>query len=196
MIKITQFIKAFLIGFTGLFIVITLFSLLIPSRVRVSRATIIYDVTKANVLQQTAHVENWTNWHPVFKGDSAKLTCPDTSNITIKTCNIFHNGRVTQLSVTAVDTSSIKFDLRATGENNISNELVFTSLPEQHSVQVEWRAITKLKWYPWEKVYGIFIDKLTGSSYEQALDGLKNFLEKKAVKLQTVPPLTFKICNK
>ncbi len=179
MIKIKQIIKAFLVGFTGLFIVITLFSLLIPSRVRVSRATVIYNVTMAEVLKQTAHIENWINWHPVFKSDSAKLTCPDTSNVIIKTCTILHRGSIAQLSVTAVDTASVKFDLRAKGENDISNELVFTSLPEQHSIQVEWRAITKLQWYPWQKVYGIFIDKLTGSGYEQALDGLKNFLEKK-----------------
>jgi hypothetical protein len=50
---------------------------------------------------------------------------------------------------------------------------------DSSAMQVEWRVLTKLKWYPWEKFYGIFIDKLTGPGYEVALNNLKELAENK-----------------
>ena len=44
-------------------------------------------------------------------------------------------------------------------------------------MQVEWNAVTRLKWYPWEKFYGIFIEKSSGQGYEDALNSLKTYVE-------------------
>ena len=79
----------------------------------------------------------------------------------------------------SADSTSIKFLLQAEGENDIDNDIVITRYPSQQSVQVEWRAITKLHWYPWEKFYGIFIDKLTGPGYEAAFKGAEGIYGKK-----------------
>jgi hypothetical protein len=37
---------------------------------------------------------------------------------------------------------------------------------------------TYFKWYPWEKIKGIFLDKISGPQYESALVRLKEFAEK------------------
>lgn len=81
------------------------------------------------------------------------------------------------LSPQKSDSTATRFLLQAEGENDVENEVVILPLPTQQAVQVEWRAITKLSWYPWQKFYGIFVDQLTGPGYEAALNNLKLFLE-------------------
>jgi len=50
-------------------------------------------------------------------------------------------------------------------------------MQEPGTLQVEWRAITHLKWYPWEKFAGIFVSEMTGPGYQQALDALQKYIE-------------------
>ena len=173
-----RLIKAFLVGAIGLFVIITLFSLLIPSRVRVSRAVIINNTSHREVLRQIVPMSNWKNWHPIFKLDSARLIGIAPANgSSDSTYSILQRGNEITIHMLSADTNYIKFSLQANGENDIDNDIVLSSLPSQNSVQIEWRAITKLHWYPWQKFYGIFIDQLTGPGYEAALNGLKEYLE-------------------
>jgi len=173
-----RLIKAFLVGVTGMFIVITLFSLLIPARVRVSRAVLINNTHREVVYDQVANISNWHNWHPVFINDSAKLFPGQHTGEESSAYHIVHHGQEVSISFLPADTTSIKFLLEGKGENAIQNELIITTLSSQQTVQVEWRSITKLRWYPWDKFYGIFIDKMTGPGYEAALKGLKDFIER------------------
>ncbi len=171
--------KGFLFGITGLFVIITLFSLLIPSRVMVSRAVIINDITPAEIYSSVANFENWEKWHPIFTVDSAKINCVAAGLADkLLTCVIVNRGKEINLSLIAADTTSVKFLFKASGENDVENDIVIVPTETKNAIQVEWRAVTKLHWYPWEKFYGIFIDQLTGNSYEQALHGLKDYLEK------------------
>jgi len=174
-----RLIKAFGVGATGLFIIITLFSLLIPSRVRVSRAVQIYNTSVSKVYPQIARFNNWKNWHPVFTLDSACLKCKPAAIIGKDSgCIIRHQGRDIEIRLLSTDSISTQFLLQAEGENDVHNDIVITGLPLQQAVQVEWRATTKLHWYPWEKVQGIFMDNITGPGYEAALNALKRYLEK------------------
>jgi len=173
-----RLLKAFLVGLTGLFIVITLFSLLIPSRVRVSRAVLINNTSQQEVFQQIGRFNNWPAWHPVFTVDSATMKLQPAGTDGLPSgCIITQRGKEIIINLLAADTSSVKFSMQAEGENEIDNDIVISSQPGSSVVQVEWRAITKLRWYPWQKFYGIFIDQLTGPGYEVALNGLKDHLE-------------------
>jgi len=177
-----RLVKAFLVGAIGLFIIITLFSLLIPSRVRVSRAVLINNTGSDAVYRQVASVKNWINWHPIFTMDSAKMSSHPAAITGKDSGYVFnHRGKDISMTIHSADSVSIQFLLEPDGENDIDNDIVITSLPSQNAVQVEWRAITKLHWYPWEKFYGIFIDKLTGPAYEAALNGLKDYIEKSPI---------------
>ncbi len=172
-----RFVKAFLAGATGLFIIITLISLLIPARVQVVRTVIINNVAPAIVLQQVADVNNWKNWHPVFTLDSAVVK-PSVAVGALKKYTILHRQKESTIILQNADSSSIDFLLQAAGENDMSNQVTAIALPNQAGAQVSWKAVTQLHWYPWDKFYAIFIDKLTGPGYDQALNGLKEFLEK------------------
>ncbi|WP_301930326.1 hypothetical protein [Ferruginibacter sp.] len=174
-----RFIKAFLFGIIGLFIVITLLSLLISGNVRVSRVVIINTADAGKVYNQIANFDNWKNWHPIFTIDSAKITRHIPAIVGKDAgCIILHRGKEVEIKSITADSSAVRFMLKSEGENDIENNIVFTQLPNQHAVQVEWRALTRLNWYPWEKFYAIFMDKITGPGYETALNGLKDYIEK------------------
>jgi hypothetical protein len=175
--KHMRLIKAFLTGVAGLFIVITLLSLLIPSKVKVSRTALINNTSTAKIIAQIADLYNWKNWHPVFKNTDTKINITPEAGSDNTSAEIIYGGKSAKLLITSADSNSVKFTLQSTGENEIQNEILVSSIPDQSNVQVEWRAINKLKWYPWEKFYGIFIDKLTGPGYDDALKGLKDYLE-------------------
>lgn len=172
-----RLIKLFIVGFTGLFIVMTLFSLIIPSHVKVSRMVIINSNSRDNILKQVSDLRNWKNWQPMFKSDSVKINFIDTISQQKASCEIIYNNKKTTLTVNSVDSTCVKFSLKSSGDNTIENQILISSIPQQNSTQVEWMAVTHLKWYPWEKFYGIFIDKLTGSGYENSLNSLKDFIE-------------------
>ena len=173
-----RFIKAFLFGITGLFIVITLLTLLITSNVRVSRATVINNTSIDKIYQQIVDLKNWKNWHPIFKTGAAVINFTNTTVGKNAACDIVYNNKTTHLLITNIDTASVKFTLQSTGENYIENSINFTQLNAAKDIRVEWRALTKLHWYPWEKIYAIFIDKISGPGYDAALNGLKDFIEK------------------
>ena len=173
-----RLLKAFVVGATGLFIVVTLFSLLIPSRVRVSRAVMINGASSAEIREQVANFSNWRNWHPIFTMDSATGNWQETKGAASdRSFHILHGKQDIVISPRATDSIATRFLLQVAGENDVENEIVVLPLPAQQAVQVEWRAITQLSWYPWQKFYGIFVDQLTGPGYETALNSLKNFLE-------------------
>lgn len=173
-----RFIKAFLFGVTGLFIIITLLSLLITSNVRVARSTVIKNTIIDKPYQQIADLKNWKNWHPMFKTGVATISFGNISVGKNAACNIVYNNKTTHLLITDTDSSSVKFILQSPGENDIENTISFTPITSSSEIRVEWIALTKLHWYPWEKFYAIFLDKITGPGYDTALNGLKDFIEK------------------
>ncbi len=169
-----RFAKAFLVGVTGLFIFITLLSLLITSRPKVSRTVFVNTGSKEKLMAQVGDFANWKNWHPVFKPGSAKVSFGKTTAGVGGNCEIVYNNKATKLAITKVDSNAISFNIKQDGENDISNQIFITSMQQ---TRVDWVATTHLHWYPWEKFYAIFIDKLTGPGYETALNGLKQFAE-------------------
>ena len=172
-----RFIKAFLVGITGLFIVITLLSLLLPSEIKVSRAVVL-NTTTGKAYTQISNLHNWKNWEPLFASDSAVKTFRDAVPGKNASCDIRYGEKQVHVEITTMDSVSVQFAMEENGGYRISNEINIAPVQAQNEVQVEWKALTKLHWYPWDKFYGIFIDRLTGPDYDEALNNLKSFLEK------------------
>jgi hypothetical protein len=173
-----RLIKAFLFGIAGLFIMITILSLLIPSNVKVARVVVINNTTAGKIYQQTGNLRNWKNWQPMFKPGVAVVNFGNITEGKKASCDIVYNNKTTHLAITAADTSSVKFLLQSKGGNDIENNIILSPLPSSQSVHVEWRTVTKLHWYPWDKFYAIFLDKMSGPGYEAALSNLNDYIEK------------------
>lgn len=52
-------------------------------------------------------------------------------------------------------------------------------MEDELGYQVQWHSRVKLKWYPWEKFRGLFLEKVIGQAYESTLQNIKKILEAK-----------------
>lgn len=172
-----RLVKGFLIGIAGLFIFITILSLFIPSRLMVTRAVVINERAD-EVYNQIADLQNWKHWQPVFMQDSAKMKFKAGTDGKSDLCEWESNGRLNKFHITGKQKNTVTASLSRKGENDVLNAINILPLADSNQVQVEWNVNIKLKWYPWEKFYGIFIEKITGQGYEDALNGLKDYVEK------------------
>ncbi len=172
--------KGFLIALAGLFTMITLVSLLMPSNVVTSKSVVI-KADKAKIAAVLFDFAQWRNWHPIFIQDSGSLVISKPSHGVGASAEWGQNDKRTKLIITNTTANAVMIDMSYPGENTVKNSLKILPLDGSTDLQVEWSAVTKLKWYPWEKFSGIFVSQLTGPGYEMALDNLKTFVESGAV---------------
>jgi hypothetical protein len=162
-----HFIKLGLISVVVLFIITTAISLLLPSRVLVSRAVDIHSSnTKLN--EQVGALQNWQNWMTDAKGEKGIYTYnPQSGTLTIGPAEIKMVGRTDSTITTTWSTAS-----ELTGTLRIIDHHTPDSL-----FTVQWQMEQHVKWYPWEKFASITKDELWGASMEKSLDNLKSILE-------------------
>lgn len=168
--------KGFFIVLAGLFIFITILSLFIPSKLMVTRAVVI-NASAGKVFSEISDLQNWKHWQPVFVNDSAKIKFNSGIDGISNSCEWDSKGKKNEIQFTQKTNNTVSATLKGTGENEVQNTISVLPLADSNQVQVEWNVLIKLKWYPWEKFYGIFIEKITGQGYEDALNSLKTYVE-------------------
>jgi hypothetical protein len=168
--------KGFFIVLAGLFIFITILSLFIPSKLMVSRAVVI-NANSSKVFSEISNLQNWKHWQPVFINDSAKINFKTDASGMSDYCEWDSKGKKNIVEITGKKNNSVSAVLKRPGENDVQNTISILPLADSNQVQAEWSVLVKLKWYPWEKFYGIFIEKISGQGYEDALNSLKNYIE-------------------
>jgi hypothetical protein len=168
--------KGFFLVLAGLFIFITILSLFIPAKLVVSRAVVINDKAE-RVFSEINNLQNWKHWQPVFMNDATQINFKTDSSGASNYCEWFSKGKKNIIEITGKSNNSITAILKRSGENDIQNTISVLPLPDSNRVQAEWNVLIRLKWYPWEKFYGIFVEKISGQGYEDALNSLKNYVE-------------------
>ena len=168
--------KGFIIALTGLFVFVTLLSLFIPSKVIVTKAVTI-NATAEKVFTEMSDLQNWKHWQPVFKNDAAQIKFDTDSSGVSNSCEWQSKGKINKLLITGKKDNVVTATLFRDQENDILNTIRVSPLQNSNQVQAEWIVMIKLKWYPWEKFYGIFIEKISGEGYQEALDSLKEYAE-------------------
>lgn len=168
--------KGFFIVLAGLFIFITILSLFIPSKLMVTRAVVI-NARAGKVFNEINNLQNWKHWQPVFIIDSAKITFNTGADGISNSCEWDSKGKKNVVEITRKSNNSIAAVLKRSGETDVQNTISILPLADSNQVQAEWNVLIRLKWYPWEKFYGIFIEKISGQGYEDALNSLKSYVE-------------------
>lgn len=171
-----RLIKGFFIVLAGLFIFITILSLFIPSRLMITRA-VVMNARADKVFSEISDLQNWKHWQPVFINDSAKIKFNTGADGMSNSCEWESKGKKNTVQITEKKDNAVSATLSRTGEHEVKNSINILPLADSNQVQVEWNVLIKLKWYPWEKFYGIFIEKITGQGYEDALNSLKAYVE-------------------
>lgn len=171
-----RFVKPFLFVATGFFILITLISLIIPSKVMTTKSVTIH-APNEKIAGAIKDLQMWRHWHPVFKADSAVMLISRPSTGVGAHAEWQQAGKKNSLTITGIFPEGLKIALARPGEKVVENSLLILPMEEAGTFHVEWRSLTRLKWYPWEKFAGIFVSDMTGPGYEAALNELKKYVE-------------------
>jgi hypothetical protein len=160
-----RFVKLALISGVILFIVIFLFSLIIPSQIRISRAVDIA-VPKDSLVKAVADLRQWQSWNELVSN-------PDLTNKQFSE-NLFTSA---QLKITKE--SQVGDTLLTTWQQKNARVLTsgFIWMGENDKLVLQWYFDVKLNWYPWEKFGSIVFDKQLGPPMEKSLANLKKLLE-------------------
>ncbi|MCO5240942.1 MAG: hypothetical protein M9904_12910 [Chitinophagaceae bacterium] len=168
-----RLLKQAAIGLIVFGIILLLISLLLPSRIRISKSVLIH-APHNKVMASLLHIEEWKNWNPILQDSSIKYT-------------IYPPYRADWISKDAVP-NSIQLEPFARDSINMvilsKNKQVFSSgfsvvSHQQDSLltKVEWWISEDIKWYPWEKFYGLFSESFRDTYMDNTLQLLKQYIE-------------------
>jgi hypothetical protein len=159
-----------------IFIVIFLLSLLLPSKVTVAKSVLI-NAPKMRVHQQVDDFQNWKNWYPAFQGENIIINPPKPG--IIKSVSLNDNkGKELQFDLIKSKADTLDINLKNQSSTKIDYQFILSTHSDGQT-QITWNVNTTMKWYPWEKAKGIFLDKVSGPQYEAALTNLKKAVESK-----------------
>ncbi|HRN73997.1 MAG TPA: hypothetical protein PLM81_12780 [Ginsengibacter sp.] len=159
-------IKRSIIILCLLLVFISLLSLLLPSAISVARSSVVF-ASEETISREINNPDNWSDWFPPLK----------EGLMTIR--KISDDEAVLQKS--ADRSMTLKFDYKGvdstvctiTPQSGDAVSYTFLQSPADGGVRVTLIANVKLAWYPWQRVRGVFMDKILGAQYDEALAGLK-----------------------
>lgn len=161
-----RLVKLALISAVGLFVVIWLLSLLIPSHSIVSRAVTI-NAPIDSVRQQIRDMRHWEQWNALLK---------DSSLGKIKfQADVVQANNMTITLLNANDTTIVT-SWKRTGQEPVTGTFSLNAV--ENATVLQWYFDFHLKWYPWEKFGSIVFDKELGPPMEASLDQLKKISQK------------------
>lgn len=144
-----RFIKLIGISFVAFFLLLTAFTSLIPSEIRISRAVDI-QAGKEMVLPLLKEDKKWNRW-------------------------IQDSTRVIRIHPIITNDSLIRAEWTA-GNKTFNSSYALYEVKEG-TVTVQWYFDMKLSWYPWDKLGSIVYDKQMGPVMEESLGKLKQLVE-------------------
>ena len=150
-----RILKLGLISMIFLFGLITLMSLLIPSHIRISRATNLAPGAE-HILNQIADTSLWKIWHPAFR-DSGK------------------GERARPIYRKPVSQNSEEFVclVQQGSSRPVTNGWKIYSTNPGDSLALQWYMDFQLSWYPWQKFGSLFYESAYGTMMEEGLTRLK-----------------------
>ena len=159
-------IKLGLISIVIFGILIYLFSLIIPSQVRISRAINIA-VAKDTLAGFISDLRTWRHWNDM-------VSAQDSSNGSYEASS--YSGKNLRISLISANHDSV-----ITNWQHGSSEAIRSGFNLVQSLSdttvAQWYFDFQLKWYPWEKFGSIIFDQQLGPAMEKSLRNLKNTME-------------------
>ncbi|HLO79716.1 MAG TPA: hypothetical protein VK166_02090 [Chitinophagaceae bacterium] len=166
-----RFYKPLLIGITGLIVVMLAFSMIMPSRVMTSKWVRVAQ-DKDSVINVIKDLNTWKDWNGLLGG--AEGIRVQDSLLTWKTSN----GNENSIRLESVQPNGVSAPISLNG-GKYFNSGFSVEKRSTDSVQVVWYIIEDLKWYPWEKFYGMMAADMKGPLMQKSLDDLKTYLDNK-----------------
>ena len=146
-----RIVKLAIISFVFFFLLLLLMSLLVPSRVRISKAINIA-LSDSGILTLVRNQAQWKEWHPAF------------------VAGIPQGQRVVKVADT--DTL-VAFDISGRGPNPVRNSWELHRFGATDSLTLQWYMDFKLSWLPWHKFSALFYEGTYGQMMQLGLSNIK-----------------------
>ncbi len=163
-----RFIKLAIYSILFFFLLITIISLFIPSKVKISRAVDI-NSKKEIVMAMIKDPMRWSEWYP--GGDSLSILYVEKK---AEGLILDSSTRGSIILIETNDTSA--YALIKTKKSQI-NSVWSIHQGQDELITLQWHLEFNLRWYPWEKFSSLFFDKIYGAQLERGLEQLKQRAE-------------------
>ncbi|MDQ6890743.1 MAG: hypothetical protein M3Z56_10760 [Bacteroidota bacterium] len=173
--------KWLIVGFLLMMFFFFGITLLLPSKVTVSKSIII-NASLRKVAEQIQDFNNWKNWYPAFRNKDISITLD--YNLLISSAILKDKkGHEIKFSMNRNQKDTINIELHS-NEKTLTYQFII-STNKENNTQVIWNVNINLGSYPWRKIQGLVMDKINGPEYELALQNLKKATE--GATIQTMP---------
>lgn len=166
-----RFYKPLLIGIAGLVVVMLGFSLILPNQVMTSKWVKVQQ-DKDSVINVVKNLQTWDQWNSLLRG--AEAVDVKDSLLSWKS----PNGHQNTIRIEGVEANGISTSI-SLNKSKYFNSGFSIEKRSSDSVQVVWYIIEDLKWYPWEKFYGMMAADMKGPLMQESLDRLKTYLNQR-----------------
>ena len=179
-------IKILLVGLVGIFLLFTTIGLIMPSSVKISRGVIIAAPAEKTVPLLT-QLNQWPQWVSWMQSDKGMLI-----TVAIDAQSVFLEWRQADVGekgvirIKEIKNEAVRHLLSFPGMNTAEGTLQVRK-GSDGSTEVIWLLEYPLRWYPWERFEGIFMDAMLGALLEQSLNRLKSVAENKVPALALYP---------
>lgn len=173
----TRILKHLGILLAGVSAVLLAFSSLMPGRVMTSKWVYTASDTAA-ILGELRDLQGWKNWNLLLDGAVDLQVSPPASPLDAGGSIGWKDarGRSNGILVKSNNGSGIVTELRLGDDRPIESGFsVEKRRPD--SVQVVWYIVENLKWYPWEKFYGMMASDLKGPLMQESLNRFKGAVD-------------------
>jgi Polyketide cyclase / dehydrase and lipid transport len=168
-------ISVFIISVITIMFFFSMITLLLPSRVTVSKSIII-NASVTEVAKEIEDFENWKKWYPAFQNEDIIVSTLQKGGSSFVTVT-GEKGKKFSMTMIHARPGNINILLSEGNKNQVTYEFLL-SPGKTSTTLLTWNVKTTLRWYPWKKITGIFLDKIYGPQYQEVLQNLKISVEK------------------
>lgn len=156
---------------SGLFAVMLAVSLFMPNQIMTSKWVMVAN-PKDSVIREIANLQHWKEWNGLLT-DAGNVQYSD-SMISWASAN----GKQNKIRLEDVRENGVSTPISIGGDDFMKSGFSIEKRTTD-SVQVVWFLIEELKWYPWEKFYGMMAADMKGPLMQESLDKFKNHIQTK-----------------
>ena len=167
-----RLVSVFIFSIVLIITVLLLVALLLPSKITISKSVVI-NASEQKINPHVTDFYKWKEWFPVMQNEKVHLITNGPSEITLKD----DLGKQISLKLLPSTIDTINVEVKSVSSTKVYYQ--FLLLPQKEgNTQLTLNVNTFFKWYPWEKLKGIMLDKTSGPQYDAALNNLKIAVEK------------------
>jgi hypothetical protein len=168
-----RYIKLLLSGFLGLLIITTIIGLFMPASVKVTRGVILKaDSAKVDLfLSDLLGWDTWMPWKSNAQGLKTTARVVAAKQGSYVEWRLNDGNSIARIHYLGRQPGIIQLHHVFKEMNPSDGGFRLRSL-DDGTTEVQWFLEYPLKWYPWERFYGIFMDAMIGSVLEKGLQNM------------------------